>query len=43
LPEWNGDMDDRALYDILPFLDSMAQKPGDVRDEIRKYGNTNTA
>lgn len=20
LPEWKGDMEDRALYDILPFL-----------------------
>lgn len=38
LPEWNGDMDDRALYDIIPFLESMANKPVDVRDEIRKYG-----
>ena len=22
LPEWTGDMDDRALYDIVPFLTS---------------------
>lgn len=43
LPEWTGDMDDRALYDILPFLESMANKPVDVRDEIRKYGQTGTA
>lgn len=20
LPEWKGDLDDRALYDIIPFL-----------------------
>ena len=24
LPRWEGDPDDRELYDILPFLESMA-------------------
>ena len=27
LPEWDGDMDDRALYDIVPFLTSKSQNP----------------
>lgn len=43
LPSWSGDMDDRALYDILPFLLSISQKPVDVRDELKKVGRTNTA
>jgi len=43
LPEWSGDQEDRALYDILPFLESMAQKPGDTRKEIATYGRENTA
>ena len=24
LPEWHGDKDDRELYDLLPFLESVA-------------------
>ena len=43
LPEWNGDMDDRALIDLIPFLESLANKPVDVRQEIKRFGNTNTA
>jgi len=43
LPEFDGDPDDRALYDIMPFLDSLGQKPVDIRDELKRYGNTNTA
>ena len=43
LPEFTGDLDDRALYEILPFLRHLAQKPGDVREEIKAYGNENTA
>ena len=43
LPEWKGDMEDRALYDILPFLEHLSQKPGDVRDEIALYGQEDTA
>lgn len=38
LPEWDGNMDDRALYDILPFLEHLSQKQGDVREEIALYG-----
>ena len=26
LPHWTGDSDDRALYDIIPFLESKLQK-----------------
>ena len=43
LPEWDGDMDDRSLHDIMPFLSSIAQKPIDVREEIARYGSENTA
>lgn len=43
LPEFEGDLDDRALYEILPFLKHLAQKPGDVRDEIKLYGSEETA
>ena len=43
LPEWSGDLDDRALHDILPFLSAIAQKPVDCRDEIMKYGSESTA
>jgi len=43
LPEFKGEMDDRALYDIIPFLDSMAEKQIDVRDEIKMYGSEDTA
>ena len=25
LPEWKGDMDDRALFDIIPFLESKSK------------------
>ena len=39
----HSDLDDRALYEIIPFLKHLAAKPGDVRDEIRMYGSENTA
>jgi len=35
LPEWDGDENDRALYDIIPFLESLSQKPVDTRKEIQ--------
>lgn len=44
LPRWEGDLNDRELYDILPFLEStmifinhldLSQTPGvDVRKEL---------
>ena len=43
LPDWDGNMDDRALYDIIPFLENAAQEPGDVREFIKRYGSENTA
>ena len=43
LPEFDGDIDDRALYEIIPFLKQMAEQPGDVREEIRLYTSDNTA
>jgi TFIIF-interacting CTD phosphatase-like protein len=43
LPEWNGDADDRSLYDIIPFLESLSQKPVDVRQEIDRYSRDRTA
>lgn len=43
LPQWTGNSEDRALFDIIPFLESLAQKPTDVRDELKRYGRENTA
>lgn len=43
LPEFEGDLNDRALYEIIPFMKHLASRPGDVRDEIRLYGSENTA
>jgi len=43
LPEWTGEAEDRALYDIIPFLESLSQKPVDVRTEIEKYSRDKTA
>ena len=43
LPEWNGDADDRSLYDIIPFLESLSQKPVDVRQELERYSRDRTA
>lgn len=43
LPEFDGSTEDRALYDIMPFLKHLAQVRGDVRDEIRLYGQDTTA
>ena len=43
LPMWDGDADDRELYEIIPFLDHIAQKPGDVRRELERYGPEGTA
>ena len=59
LPEFEGDISDRHLYEIIPFLKrksnfcllscqlfscvDLAKVPGDVRDEIKMYGNENTA
>ena len=43
LPEFQGDLNDRALYDIIPFMKHLAAKPGDIREEIRLYGSEGTA
>ena len=43
LPEFEGDVNDRSLYEIIPFLKHLAKKPGDVRDEIKMYGREDTA
>ena len=43
LPRWEGDINDRELYDILPFLDNLGSAHGsDVRTEIKKYGREGT-
>ena len=43
LPRWEGDINDRELYDILPFLDNVGSAHGsDVRAEIKKYGREGT-
>ena len=43
LPEFDGSTEDRALYDIMPFLKRLAMHRGDVRDDIRLYGQETTA
>lgn len=43
IPKWEGDEMDRALIDLVPFLESVAQKPGDIRDELKRYGRDTTA
>jgi import inner membrane translocase subunit TIM50 len=41
--EWDGDMNDRELYDLLPFLENLAMRPNvDVRKEIEKVGREGT-
>lgn len=42
IPYWDGDESDRELYDLVPFLESIAMKPVDVRKEIAKVGNEDT-
>jgi len=43
IPEWDGDENDRALMDLIPFLENAAQVSGDVREEIEKYSQRDTA
>jgi mitochondrial import inner membrane translocase subunit TIM50 len=43
LPRWEGDSKDRELYDIMPFLENLAQAHGsDARAEIKKFGREGT-
>jgi hypothetical protein len=43
LPRWDGDRNDRELYDIMAFLENIGQSQGgDVRQEIQKYGREGT-
>lgn len=43
LPRWEGDMADRELYDLMPFLENLGQAHGsDARAEIKKYGKEGT-
>eukprot|EP00347_Sterkiella_histriomuscorum_P015966 403355012 len=43
LPLWEGNADDRELYDIMPFLENLAQAHGsDGRQEIKKFGREGT-
>lgn len=42
IPYWDGDQQDRELIDLVPFLESIAQKPCDIRKEIQKIGRENT-
>lgn len=39
VPEWDGDMTDRHLVDIVPFLAHLATHNVDARSEIKKFGN----
>lgn len=41
IPEWEGDQSDRALLDLLPFLEHLATPGLDVRKELEKYGHEN--
>ena len=43
LPKWEGDREDRELYDIMPFLEDLAMKHGqDTRKVIAEIGNEGT-
>lgn len=43
IPHWDGNNTDRELYDILPFLEKLAQQHGcDARKEIARYGREDT-
>ncbi len=43
LPRWEGDSDDRELYDIMPFLENLGGAHGtDARSEIKKFGREGT-
>ena len=43
ISEFQGDGQDRDLYDIMPFLKHLAAARGDVREEIKTYGGENSA
>lgn len=40
IPKFEGDVDDHALIDLLPFLVHLAKHKGDVRKEIKRYGGS---
>lgn len=43
MPRWEGDANDRELYDIMPFLENLGNAHGaDARKEIQKYGKEGT-
>lgn len=44
LPRWDGsNFDDRELYDLMPFLESLGEARNvDVRSEIKKLGREGT-
>ena len=43
IPEFKGDLDDRALIEIQPFLEHLVRdQVKDVRKEIDKFGRTET-
>jgi import inner membrane translocase subunit TIM50 len=43
LPRWEGDIQDREIYDIMPFLENLGDAHGsDVRKEIAKFGREGT-
>jgi import inner membrane translocase subunit TIM50 len=43
VPEWDGDMNDRELLDLIPFLEHLAQPGLDVKKELERYGRENTS
>lgn len=43
LSKFEGDTSDRELVDLIPFLDHLSQHPGDVRNEISRYGKETCA
>ena len=43
IPEFTGNPEDRELIDLIPFLEHLAKKrTSDVRNELNKYGHTDT-
>lgn len=41
IPKWEGDDSDRALIDIIPFLEYLATPGVDVKRELDKFGREN--
>jgi import inner membrane translocase subunit TIM50 len=43
LPPWEGDKEDRALIDLVPFLEHLAKHGNDVKQELQLFTRDRTA